>query len=228
MIRYGLVLVCAVFAAGCGGGDGDEVDWRSKAPGAAGGPAYAREPARTEPRDGAATGALPEGGTVPQSAPAGSLSEAAGAAGCELRSFRSTSREHTADRDEPIRYRSDPPTEGKHFHVAAEDGPYERAPAASELVHSLEHGRIVVWFRPALTDGQRASLKAFFDDDSYQMLLVPNETMPYEVAASAWNRDPVPNGTGRLLGCPSYDDDVFGALAAFRDAHRAGGPEPVP
>ena len=49
-----------------------------------------------------------------------------------------------------------------------------------------------------------------------------------KVAATAWNRDPEPGGTGRTLGCPRWNDGVIDALRAFRDEHRGKGPEPIP
>jgi hypothetical protein len=52
--------------------------------------------------------------------------------------------------------------------------------------------------------------------------------MPYAVAATAWNLDPAPNGTGRLMGCKEVNSKTFDALAAFRDENRSQGPEPVP
>ena len=60
------------------------------------------------------------------------------------------------------------------------------------------------------------------------MLLVPRANMPYEVAASAWNGDPAPRGTGRLLSCDAWSPEVIDALRAFRDEHRSNGPEPIP
>jgi hypothetical protein len=48
------------------------------------------------------------------------------------------------------------------------------------------------------------------------------------VAASAWNRDPVPGGTGRLLLCKEMGPKTFDAIRTFRDEHRSNGPEPVP
>jgi hypothetical protein len=48
------------------------------------------------------------------------------------------------------------------------------------------------------------------------------------MAASAWGRNPTPNGTGYLLGCPTLNDRAFDALRAFIDAHRSQGPEPIP
>jgi len=170
---------------------------------------------------------LPDGGEVPAQEIT-DLDEAVEAANCELESERATSRDHVTDLAETVEYTSDPPTSGRHFEAAAEDGAYEEAPDIKTLVHTLEHGRVIVWFKPDLPAEQRANLQALFDEDPYQMVLAPDETMPYQVAASAWNRDPAPNGTGRLLGCRRYSDELFDALRAFRDEHRGSGPEAIP
>jgi hypothetical protein len=127
-----------------------------------------------------------------------------------------------------VEYSTNPPTSGNHYITPADDAAYGEAPADEEVVHSLEHGRVIVWFKPGLPKDARANLKALYDSDTYQLLIVPRRDMPYDVAASAWNREPEPNGTGRLMGCPRYGDKVFDALRAFRDEHRSNGPEPVP
>lgn len=172
---------------------------------------------------------LPDGGSYPEPSEVASVSAAAKAANCELKSFPAQSREHLADLSEKVKYASNPPTSGNHYQVPAEDKAYDDPPNVKELVHTLEHGRVIIWFKKGLPAEQRASLKAYYDDDPYQMVLVPDETgMTYAVAATAWNRDPQPNGTGRLLGCKRFGDDVFTAIEAFKDEHRSRGPEPVP
>lgn len=172
---------------------------------------------------------LPDGGTVPDQTVT-ELEEAVRAAGGELKKFRGGgANDHTQDLSEVIRYDSNPPTHGRHYERPAEDLAYEEAPDVKEVVHALEHGRIVIWFKKDLPAEQRADLKALYDEDPYQMLLVPNETdMPYQMAVSAWNREPVPAGTGRLLGFPEYNEKIFDAIRAFKDEHRSNGPEPVP
>ncbi len=177
---------------------------------------------------GSGSDVLPSGGEVPDPKLT-DLEEAAKAAGCQLTSRRARSRDHTADLAEQIAYPTNPPTSGKHYQVPAEDGAYETAPDVKELVHSLEHGRVIIWVKKSLPAAQRADIKALYDEDTFQILLVPNETrMPYAVAASAWNADPQPLGTGRLLGCPRYSDEVFDALRTFKEEHRSNGPETVP
>ena len=175
-----------------------------------------------------AKGVLPGGGSVPDQKET-DLADAVKAAGCELENFKGEAPEHTEDLAERIKYSSNPPTTGRHYIEPSEDGSYDEAPDPKQLLHAMEHGRVVIWFKRNLPTQQRANLKALFDEDSYQMVLTPDPTkMTYEVAATAWNGEPKPNGTGRLLGCPRMNDDVFDALRAFKDEHRSNGLEPVP
>ena len=184
----------------------------------------------------ASTELLPGGGEVPDQQVT-DLREAADAAGCELKERRVKRSElnpqignfHYTDINRKPTDPFNPPAAGGHYPDPAGDGAYSQAPPVSRLVHASEHGRVIVWFKRGLPEDARANLKALFDEDTYQMLLTPNTTgMPYQVAATAWNRDPAPLGTGRLLGCPRYNDKVFDALRAFREENRSNGPEPVP
>jgi hypothetical protein len=175
------------------------------------------------------TNILPTGGSVPEQEEF-DLGTAAEAAGCALRSVAvgANGRDHTNDPNERVKYGTNPPTSGRHFGVPAEDGAYTDAPTTEAVVHALEHGRVVVWYKPSLPRAVRADLKALFDEDTYQMLLIPRERMPYPIAASAWNAEPTPNGTGRLLACERTGPELWDALRAFRDEHRSNGPEAIP
>jgi uncharacterized protein DUF3105 len=175
----------------------------------------------------ASTEVYPDGGSVPDQKTS-DLSAAMKAAGCKLTTEKSDSREHTTDIKQAVKYRTNPPTDGKHYFQPAKDGAYDNPPPDQQLVHNLEHGRVVVWFKRSLPKNARANIKAFFDEDTFQMVLAPRQNMPYQIAASAWNRDPTPNGTGRLMSCARYTPAVFDALRAFREANRSNGPEPVP
>jgi hypothetical protein len=172
---------------------------------------------------------LPDGGSYPEPRDDVEVPAAAKAADCELKTFPAKSREHLTDLSQTVKYASKPPTSGRHYQEWAEDGAYEDPPDVKELVHSLEHGRVIVWFKKNLPADQRAALKKYYDDDTYQMFLIPDMTgMKYAVAATAWNRDPQPNGTGQLLGCMRYSDQMFTAIESFKDENRSRGPEPVP
>ncbi|HZB06042.1 MAG TPA: DUF3105 domain-containing protein [Thermoleophilaceae bacterium] len=178
--------------------------------------------------DAAAAEVFPEGGSFPEQTQF-ETQPAAEAAGCRLRSVKgSGSADHTTSLDERVKYNTNPPTTGRHYEIPAEDGIYGDAPPDEALVHGLEHGRVIIWVKPSLPEEQRADIRALVDDDSYQMFLVPRRNMPYAVAATAWNADPAPGGTGRMLLCDEVNDKTFDALAAFRDEHRSQGPEPIP
>jgi hypothetical protein len=170
---------------------------------------------------------FPSGGKAP-TVRVTNLSQAAAAAGCRLSSEKATSRNHEVNPNKKLHYRTNPPTDGKHYQFPENDGIYNKAPPDSHLVHNLEHGRIIIWVKPSLPDSDRANIRALVDEDSYQMVLVPRTNMPFQVATSAWGRDPVPLGTGYLMGCSRYDAKVFDAIRAFRDKHRSNGPEPIP
>ena len=174
---------------------------------------------------------LPDGGSYPEPKDDVAPAAAAKAAGCELRQVPvgENGRLHLEDLSQKVKYSTKPPTSGKHYAVPAEDGAYEDPPDVKELVHTLEHGRVLIWFKKSLPADQRAALKKYYDDDSYQLVLVPDTTgMKYAVAVTAWNRDPEPNGTGQLLGCMKYSDEIFTAIESFKDENRSRGPEPVP
>jgi Protein of unknown function (DUF3105) len=177
--------------------------------------------------DTATAEVLPAGGKVPEPQVT-DLGAAAKAAGCKLISFRAQSRDHIQNLNENVKYKTNPPTAGKHYVQPAADGAYAKAPADVELVHTQEHGRIIIWFKPTLPKAERAALKALFDQDSDKMVLVPRANMPYPVAATAWGATPDPLGTGYVMGCEQFTPKVFDALRTFRDAHRGKGPEPVP
>lgn len=171
---------------------------------------------------------LPAGGRVSEP-PGTDVAQAARAAGCDLRTKRARGRDHTSDPNEVIPYDSNPPMSGRHYEIPADDRAYTEAPPDSGLVHSLEHGRINVWFKPSAPRQVRADLKALYDrDQGFQMLLVPRSDMPYAVAATAWTREPEPQGTGHLLGCRTANAQAFDALQAFIEEYRGNGPEPVP
>ena len=176
---------------------------------------------------GDAGNVFPGGGSFPQQT-IFDVGPAARAAGCELLTKRATSREHTTSLDDTVKYNTNPPATGKHYEIPAEDGIYGQAPPDSALVHTMEHGRVIIWVKPSIPEEQRADIRALVEDDPYQMVLVPRRNMPYAVAATAWNAEPAPNGTGRLMGCDEVNDKTFDALAAFRDENRSQGPEPIP
>jgi len=177
--------------------------------------------------DAQAAEVFPSGGSFPKQT-VFDVKPAAEAAGCKLSTVKASSREHTTSLSKRVKYSTNPPTSGRHYQIPAQDGIYGDPPQDEELVHGMEHGRVIFWVKPSASKDVRANIRALVEDDPYQMFLVPRANMPDELAATAWDADPAPNGTGELMTCAKVDDKTYDALAAFRDEHRSQGPEPIP
>jgi Protein of unknown function (DUF3105) len=150
-------------------------------------------------------------------AQATNLDQAAKAAKCTVKTFPAEGRNHV---DGHVDYKTNPPTSGNHFEIPSEDGAYTEAPPMEHLVHSMEHGRVILWFQPTASPQLKGQMKALFDEDNFHMLLAPNtRDMPSQVAASSWTRS---------VTCPKVNDKTWDALRLFRDRYRDQGPEQVP
>ena len=145
------------------------------------------------------------------------LDAATKAAGCTLQSPKIEGRGHTL---KPMHYKTAPPTSGPHNPVPAHDAAYLKSPGNEHLVHALEHGRVIYWFKATTPAPVRGALKKLYDEDKALVVLAPDTApFPYAVAATAW---------GKLLGCSNWNAKVPDALRAFRDAYRLKGPEYYP
>jgi hypothetical protein len=152
------------------------------------------------------------------------LKKAAAAAGCKLVDPANEGAGHEEKTFKASDYKSNPPTSGTHFPEWYQDGVYAAgdSPELGKLVHTLEHGRIDIQYKPGTDAKTIAQLETLVNesDGGYHMLLFQNETkMPYAVAASAWEH---------YIGCPTMNAKVFDAFRAFRLEHIDKGPEIVP
>lgn len=150
------------------------------------------------------------------------LAKAAKAAGCVLSSPPDEGANHT---NGPYHYKSNPPTSGNHNEIPALDGIYPpgKEPAPQNYVHTLEHGRIEIQYRPGTSKQLIDQLEALGSEPlngkpAYKTLVFENNTkMPYAVAATAW---------GQLLGCKTVRTPaIFDALRDFRVKYVDQGPE---
>jgi uncharacterized protein DUF3105 len=153
--------------------------------------------------------------SIPKPKPT-TLEAAAKAAQCTVKQFPSEGRSHVSGK---VDYKTNPPTSGNHFEIPAADGAYNQAPDVEPLVHSLEHGRVIFWFKPGAPAQLQGQMKALFDEDNFHVILAPySRGLSGEVAASAWTRSIV---------CPKVNENTWDALRLFRDRYRDQGPEQV-
>lgn len=152
------------------------------------------------------------------------IKEAAKAAGCTLNNPTYEGANHAAKDFKASDYKTNPPTSGNHTPDWYEDGIYAPGdtPELGKTVHTLEHGRIDVQYKPGTPKATVDQLEALLaeNEDGYHMLLFENATgMTAAVAATAWTQS---------LTCPTMNDKVFDAVRTFRARYIDKGPERVP
>jgi Protein of unknown function (DUF3105) len=152
------------------------------------------------------------------------MAAAAKAAGCTLSNPQYEGAGHANKDFKPSDYKTNPPTSGTHFPEWYDDGVYApgTTPNLGMLVHTLEHGRIDVQYKPgtSATDVKKLEALLASENEGYHMLLFQNTTnMNPAVAATAWTHS---------LTCPSFNDKIYDAIRTFRARYIDKGPEAVP
>jgi hypothetical protein len=153
----------------------------------------------------------------------GDLEPAVKASGCVATSPAIEGSEHEQRDFTAADYKTNPPTSGTHFPEWAQDGVYAPGtePQLGQLVHTLEHGRIDVQYKPGTPQQVVDQLRAFVaENDGYHMVMFQNPTgMDAQVAFTTW---------GQSLTCDQVTDKTWDAARAFRDSYIDKGPETVP
>jgi hypothetical protein len=152
------------------------------------------------------------------------LQAAVKAAGCKLTNATFEGANHEEREFAPADYQTNPPTSGNHTPDWYEDGLYapDTTPELGKLVHTLEHGRINIQYKPGTPADTVAELEALYAEmsEGYHLLVYENTTgMDAAVAATAWTQS---------LTCPEMNDKVFDAIRTFRARYIDKGPETVP
>ena len=139
-------------------------------------------------------------------------------AGCtySARALPNEGRDHTSDLNARIKYKTFPPTSGRHYETPIPWDTYPTAVSQVQAVHNLEHGGIVVQYGAGVPPATVEELRAFVADDPRGMLLAPLPSLRKKIALTAWRR---------LATCTAYDEPAF---KGFRDVFRAKGPERFP
>lgn len=102
-------------------------------------------------------------------------------------------RSHVPDGEKPA-YNSNPPTSGAHYGKTEEWGISDRPLVVERLVHNLEHGGIVIYYKcDVQIDTSCEELIAKLKDISQRLMkkdkkvvLTPNEKIDSKIAITAW------------------------------------------
>lgn len=158
------------------------------------------------------------------------LRAAAREAGCVYRAFPNEGQEHVDKNFTPGDYKTNPPTSGAHLPpgLEAQAGLYVpgNEPKIGAWVHTLEHGRILLQYKPGTDKTVVAQMTTLFNEDvadsgpAYHSVLMRNNTqMPFQVAAVAWRH---------YVGCEKFTPKAIDAMRLFREQLVDTAPEKIP
>lgn len=84
-------------------------------------------------------------------------------------------------------YNSNPPTSGPHIGNAVAGPGIKTESVPDELVlHSMEHGAAVVWYRDDLAESEVNKIKNAFESASGKKILIPRKDLEVPVALVSW------------------------------------------
>lgn len=97
-------------------------------------------------------------------------------------------------------YNSNPPTSGPHWTGVAGAG-IKSEPVPDELVlHSMEHGAAVVWYREGLDQGEIERITEVFNSSSGKKIMLARKDLDVPVALTSW---------GYLLKLETIDEETI-------------------
>ncbi len=119
------------------------------------------------------------------------------------------------DPSESVDYPTPTPTSGAHAVASARCGLITGGLPLEFAVHSLEHGVVVVWYRPDLEESLLPELRALLGQWDSHVIAAPNPGISEPIVATAWHRLQRFEGVGP-------------GLSEFIEVYRQRGPESVP
>ena len=139
-----------------------------------------------------------------------------GSAVCQnLQAMQDEGRDHLKPGEPTPVYKSVPPTSGTHNPQWYPAGVYDKNADITQLIHSLEHGYVILFYN-GIPQDQIDQLVRIQQSDPYKLSVAEYPNMPQKVALAAW---------GNLQNCEGVNEQVIRSFVAqFRDH----GPEAAP
>src|SRR3989344_2955430 len=119
-----------------------------------------------------------------------------------------------------VEYHSNPPTSGNHWPEPLKDGIYNIQKPDEALVHSLEHGRVWISYKPSIPTSTIKALEELLSGQQ-GIILTPRANNDTDIAIASWMR----LDSFNLLADGSPDKE---RILNFIKKYRGKGPENVP
>ena len=113
-------------------------------------------------------------------------------------------------------YNSNPPTSGPHWTDTAGPGIKDEFTPDELLLHSMEHGAVVVWYKEGLDQNEINKIKEAYDSASGKKIMVLRKDLDVPVALTSW---------GYLLKLQTVDEAT---IKEFIETNNDRGPEQAP
>ena len=115
-----------------------------------------------------------------------------------------------------VTYLTNPPTGGSNYTLSAKAGIYDKSVPDGNLIHSMEHGAVILWYN-GLSKQDIERLKQIFNSVSIsKKIMVPHATMDVSIALTSW---------GRLLKLQAIDEVK---IKTFMETNENRAPEKAP
>ena len=141
-------------------------------------------------------------------------------AGCTgIESYPDMGQEHVKPGQQHEPYNSNPPTSGPHYGLTADPGfyPPDTVVAPELIVHNLEHGQVVIWYRPYVDEFFEEQIERLVAQEPNHTVAVPWEDMnePYNLVVTSWTK---------ARACEQASQEV---IDDFRRQFQGVAPEPL-
>ena len=106
----------------------------------------------------------------------------------DVETFADLGGEHLAAGEAPPSYNSSPATSGKHSPNSAPCGIYTTEVPDPIQIHNLEHGTVIIHYRPDLPETEVESLRVYARSQPAHILVAPNSDLSDPVVITSWRR----------------------------------------
>jgi len=180
----------------------------------------------------AVVGALVVGGIVYQRSTgeggvSGNVGVSEAAANCErVESFEAQDADHIDVGAPHPPYNSTPPSSGPHYETPANPGFYAEPLPPEQVIHNLEHGFVVIWYRSDAPDSTIEDIEAITRQELPATVAVPFDDIdtPHQFALTAWVEVGPDEQRGQLQLCERVSQAV---IDDFRRKYQGRGPERI-
>lgn len=106
----------------------------------------------------------------------------------QIESFASLGVDHLAPGAPTPEYNSDPPTSGPHDSIPAACGIYRQPVPDRSMLHSMEHGAMVISYDPGLTSARRDQIEDIGRSIGDEVIVAPRPGLNATIVLTGWTK----------------------------------------